>query len=504
MTAELPILSLTIWLPILGAVLVLGSGDRAPNLTKWLALGFAVATFLVSLPLYSGFQLGTAEMQFVEKVAWIPSFDVHYHLGVDGISVPLILLTTFMTVLVIIAGWEVIQYRPAQYMAAFLVMEGVMVGVFSALDAVLFYVFWEAMLIPMFLIIGVWGGPNRVYATIKFFLYTFLGSVFMLVALIYMYTQSGSFEVLGFHALKLSLKEQILIFIAFLLAFAVKVPMWPVHTWLPDAHVEAPTGGSVILAAIMLKIGGYGFLRFSLPIAPDASNQLDLLIIAMSLIAVVYIGFVALVQQDMKKLIAYSSISHMGFVTLGFFIAFIVMAQPAAQGGAALGVQGGMVQMVSHGFISGALFLCVGVLYDRIHSRQIGDYGGVVNTMPWFAAFMVFFAMANAGLPGTSGFVGEFMVILASFRADFWYAFLAATTLIIGAAYTLWMVKRVVFGEVANDKVAKLEDVNGREALVLGTLAIAVLALGLWPQPLIELMDASVENLLRHIAVSKL
>ena len=504
MTAELPILSLTIWLPILGAVLVLGSGDRAPNLTKWLALSFAVATFLVSLPLYSWFQLGTAEMQFVERAAWIPAFDVHYHLGVDGISMPLILLTTFMTVLVIIAGWEVIQYRPAQYMAAFLVMEGVMVGVFAALDAVLFYVFWEAMLIPMFLIIGVWGGPNRVYATIKFFLYTFLGSVFMLVALIYMYTQSGSFEVLGFHALKLSLEEQVLIFVAFLLAFAVKVPMWPVHTWLPDAHVEAPTGGSVILAAIMLKIGGYGFLRFSLPIAPDASHELELLIIAMSLIAVVYIGFVALVQQDMKKLIAYSSISHMGLVTLGFFIAFIVMAQPAAQGGAALGIQGGMVQMVSHGFISGALFLCVGVLYDRIHSRQIADYGGVVNTMPWFAAFMVFFAMANAGLPGTSGFVGEFMVILASFRADFWYAFLAATTLIIGAAYTLWMVKRVVFGEVANEKVAKLQDVNGREALVLATLAVAVLVLGLWPQPLIEVLDASVENLLRHISVSKL
>jgi NADH-quinone oxidoreductase subunit M len=504
MTVELPILSLTIWLPILGAVLVLGSGDRAPNLTRWLALTVAVATFLVSLPLYGWFQVGTAEMQFVERASWIPSFDVHYHLGVDGISVPLILLTTFMTVLVIIAGWEVIQYRPSQYMAAFLVMEGVMVGVFSALDAVLFYVFWEAMLIPMFLIIGVWGGPNRVYATIKFFLYTFLGSVFMLVALIYMYTQSGSFEVLGFHALKLSLGEQVLIFIAFLLAFAVKVPMWPVHTWLPDAHVEAPTGGSVILAAIMLKIGGYGFLRFSLPIAPDASNHLDLLIIAMSLIAVVYIGFVALVQQDMKKLIAYSSISHMGFVTLGFFIAFIVMAQPAAQGGAALGIQGGMVQMVSHGFISGALFLCVGVLYDRVHSRQIADYGGVVNTMPWFAAFMVFFAMANAGLPGTSGFVGEFMVILASFRADFWYAFLAATTLIIGAAYTLWMVKRVVFGDVANGKVAELQDVNGREALVLTTLVIAVLVLGLWPQPLIEVMDASVENLLRHIAVSKL
>jgi NADH-quinone oxidoreductase subunit M len=504
MTVDLPILSLTIWLPILGAVLVLGSGDRAPNLTKWIALGFAFATFLVSLPLYGWFQLGTAEMQFVERVPWIPAFDVHYHLGVDGISMPLILLTTFMTVLVIIAGWEVIHYRPSQYMAAFLVMEGVMVGVFSALDAVLFYVFWEAMLIPMFLIIGVWGGPNRVYATIKFFLYTFLGSVFMLVALIYMYTQSGSFAVLDFHDLKLSLNEQVLIFIAFLLAFAVKVPMWPVHTWLPDAHVEAPTGGSVILAAIMLKIGGYGFLRFSLPIAPDASNHLDLLIIALSLIAVVYIGFVALVQQDMKKLIAYSSISHMGFVTLGFFIAFIVMAQPAAQGGAALGIQGGMVQMISHGFISGALFLCVGVLYDRIHSRQIADYGGVVNTMPWFAAFMVFFAMANAGLPGTSGFVGEFMVILASFRADFWYAFLAATTLIIGAAYTLWMVKRVVFGEVANDKVATLQDVNGREALVLGTLAVAVLVLGLWPQPLIEVLDASVENLLRHIAVSKL
>ena len=504
MTAELPILSLTIWLPILGAVMVLGSGDRAPNLTKWLALGFALATFLVSLPLYSGFQLGTAQMQFVERAAWIPSFDVHYHLGVDGISVPLILLTTFMTVLVIIAGWDVIRFRPAQYMAAFLVMEGVMVGVFSALDAMLFYVFWEAMLIPMFLIIGIWGGSNRVYATIKFFLYTFFGSVFMLVALIYMYSQSGSFEILGFHALKLSLKEQVLIFIAFLLAFAVKVPMWPVHTWLPDAHVEAPTGGSVILAAIMLKIGGYGFLRFSLPITPDASKYLDLLIIGMSLIAIVYICFVALVQQDMKKLIAYSSISHMGFVTLGFFIAFTIMAQPAAQGGAALGMQGGMVQMISHGFISGALFLCIGVLYDRVHSRQIADYGGVVNTMPWFAAFMVFFAMANVGLPGTSGFVGEFMVILASFRADFWYAVLAATTLILGAAYTLWMIKRVVFGDVGNEQVAKLEDINGREALVLGALAVAVLALGLWPRPLIELMDASVENLLRHIAVSKL
>jgi NADH-quinone oxidoreductase subunit M len=388
-------------------------------------------------------------------------------------------------------------------MAAFLIMEGVMVGVFSALDAMLFYVFWEAMLIPMFLIIGVWGGPNRVYATIKFFLYTFLGSVFMLVALIYMYFQSGSFDILGFHTLKLGLTEQILIFIAFLLAFAVKVPMWPVHTWLPDAHVEAPTGGSVILAAIMLKIGGYGFLRFSLPITPDASYTLDWLIIGMSLIAVVYIGFVALIQQDMKKLIAYSSIAHMGFVTLGFFIVFII-SQENAGSGAALGVQGGIVQMVSHGFISAALFLCVGVLYDRLHSRQIKDYGGVVNTMPVFAAFMVFFAMANAGLPGTSGFVGEFMVILASFRADFWYAFLAATTLIIGAAYTLWMVKRVVFGEVANDGVAALQDMNRREFIVLGTLAAAVLLLGLWPAPLVEVMDASVNNLLQHIAVSKL
>ena len=504
MTAELPILSLTIWLPILGGMLVLGSGDKAPNVTKWLALAIAVATFLVSLPLYTGFQAGTAEMQFVERAAWIPAFDVNYHLGVDGISMPLILLTTFVTVLVIIAGWEVIEYKPAQYMAAFLFMEGAMVGVFSALDAILFYVFWEAMLIPMFLIIGIWGGPNRVYATIKFFLYTFLGSVFMLVALIYMYTQSGTFEILGFHELRLGMREQVLIFLAFLLAFAVKVPMWPVHTWLPDAHVEAPTGGSVVLAAIMLKIGGYGFLRLSLPITPDASNYLDLMIITMSLIAVVYIGFVALVQQDMKKLIAYSSISHMGFVTLGFFIAFIVMSRPEAQGGAAMGIEGGMVQMVSHGFISAAMFLCVGVLYDRVHSRQIADYGGVVNTMPWFAAFMVFFAMANAGLPGTSGFVGEFMVILASFRADFWFAFLAATTLIIGAAYTLWMVKRVVFGEVTGGKVAELSDINGREAVVLGALAVAVLALGLWPQPLIEVMGASVDNLLRHIAVSKL
>ncbi|MES9987778.1 MAG: NADH-quinone oxidoreductase subunit M [Candidatus Thiodiazotropha endolucinida] len=503
MIADWPILSLTVWLPIIGGFMVLASGDREANATKWTALIIAILTFIVSLPLWFAFDSSTSSMQFVERVPWIPSFDVEYYMGIDGISMPLIILTTFITPLVVIAGWEVIKYRPSQYMAAFLIMEGVMVGVFSALDAMLFYVFWEAMLIPMFLIIGIWGGANRVYATIKFFLYTFLGSVFMLVALIYMYFQSGSFDILGYHALKLDLTEQILIFIAFLLAFAVKVPMWPVHTWLPDAHVEAPTGGSVVLAAIMLKIGGYGFLRFSLPITPDASHTLDWLIIGMSLIAVVYIGFVALIQQDMKKLIAYSSIAHMGFVTLGFFIVFII-SQNNAGSGAALGVQGGMVQMVSHGFISAALFLCVGVLYDRLHSREIKDYGGVVNTMPVFGAFMVFFAMANAGLPGTSGFVGEFMVILASFRADFWYAFLAATTLIIGAAYTLWMVKRVVFGDVTNEGVAALEDMNQREYIVLGTLAAAVLLLGLWPAPLVEVMDASVNNLLQHIAVSKL
>ncbi len=504
MMADWPILSTTIWLPIIGGLLVLGSGDKSPNVSRWLALAFAVLTFLATIPLWTAFDSGTAAMQFEERAAWIPDWNIFYHLGVDGIAMPLILLTSFITILVIIAGWTVIQKRPSQYMAAFLIMEGVMIGVFASLDAMLFYVFWEAMLIPMFLIIGVWGGPNRVYATIKFFLYTFFGSVFMLIALIYMYTQSGSFEILDFHALKLSLNAQILIFIAFLLAFAVKVPMWPVHTWLPDAHVEAPTGGSVILAAIMLKIGGYGFLRFSLPIAPDASHTLDWLIILLSLIAVVYIGFVALVQADMKKLIAYSSISHMGFVTLGLFIVFRIVANADAQGGAVLGMEGAMVQMVSHGFISAAMFLCVGVVYDRMHSRLIADYGGVVNTMPVFAAFMVFFAMANAGLPGTSGFVGEFMVILAAFRADFWYAFLAAFTLIIGAAYTLWMVKRVIFGDVANENVAKLTDLNGREYLVLGLLVAAVLALGLWPAPLIEVMDASITHLVQQISVSKL
>ncbi|MEY6431408.1 NADH-quinone oxidoreductase subunit M [Thioalkalicoccus limnaeus] len=504
MHIDLPLLSLVIWLPILGGIAVLASGDRAAELSKKVALAFAVLTFVVSLPLWFAFDSSTAQMQFVERIPWIPGLEVYYHLGVDGISMPLILLTTFTTIFVIVAGWEVITYKPSHYMAAFLIMEGLMVGVFSALDAILFYVFWEAMLIPMFIIIGVWGGPNRIYATIKFFLYTFFGSVFMLVALIYMAFQAESFSILDFHALPLGLTEQILIFVAFLLAFAVKVPMWPVHTWLPDAHVEAPTGGSVILAAIMLKIGGYGFLRFSLPITPDASSYLDWLIISMSLIAIVYIAFVALVQQDMKKLIAYSSIAHMGFVTLGFFIAFTIFQRADVETGAVMGIQGGMVQMISHGFISGALFLCVGVLYDRLHSRQIGDYGGVINTMPVFGGLMVFFAMANAGLPGTSGFVGEFLVILAAFKADFWFAFLAATTLIIGAAYTLWLVKRVVFGPVANDGVAGLTDINARERFVLGSLAAAVLIVGVWPAPLLEVMDVTVQNLVEHIGLSKL
>ena len=504
MLSELPLLSLLIWVPILGGIAVLAAGDREPWGARSLALITSLLTFLLSIPLFTAFDTSTAAMQFEELTPWVAAFDINYHLGVDGISVPLIILTTFTTVLVVLAGWEVIQKRVAQYMAAFLIMEGLMIGVFAALDAVLFYVFWEGMLIPMFLIIGIWGGPRRVYATIKFFLYTFFGSVFMLVALIYMYIQSGSFGILDFHLLPLGMTEQILIFIAFLLAFAVKVPMWPVHTWLPDAHVEAPTGGSVILAAIMLKIGGYGFLRFSLPITPDASQELDWLIIGLSLIAVVYIGFVAVVQQDMKKLIAYSSIAHMGFATLGFFLIFAILENTGTTQGALLGLEGGMVQMISHGFISGALFLCVGVLYDRMHSREIADYGGVVNTMPIFGGFMVLFAMANSGLPGTSGFIGEFMVILASFKADFWYAFLAATTLMLGAAYSLWLVKRVVFGEVANKRVAELQDVNRREFLILGVLAAAVLLLGLWPAPLVDLMHATLENLLAHVMVSKL
>ncbi|HED16156.1 MAG TPA: NADH-quinone oxidoreductase subunit M [Gammaproteobacteria bacterium] len=502
MSLEWPILSVVIWLPVLGGLLLLISGERA---ARPIALLTSIATFVLSIPLFTSFDSKTASMQFVEKMPWISQFNINYHLGIDGISMPLIILTSFTTVLVVLASWESIKTRVAQYMAAFLIMEGLMIGVFSALDAVLFYVFWEAMLIPMFLIIGIWGGPRRVYATIKFFLYTFLGSVFMLVALIYMYFKSGgSFSILDFHALSLTLEQQIYIFIAFLMAFAVKVPMWPVHTWLPDAHVEAPTGGSVILAAIMLKIGGYGFLRFSLPITPDASNELSWLIIFMSLVAVVYIGFVALVQSDMKKLIAYSSIAHMGFVTLGFFIVFDIFDKTGSWENAALGVEGGIVQMVSHGFISGAMFLCVGVLYDRMHSRNIHDYGGVANKMPIFAALMVFFAMSNAGLPGTSGFVGEFMVIIGSFQANFWYAFFAATTLILGAAYTLWMVKRMLYGEVTNENVEALQDLNGREFVILGILAVAVLILGLWPAPLVEVMHASVANLLQHVSAGKL
>ncbi len=504
MLSELPLLSLAIWFPILGGAAVLFVGDENPGRAKALALTVAILSFLITLPLYSSFDAATAALQFQEFMPWIPAFNVNYHLGVDGFSMPLILLTAFMTVLVVIAGWEVVQYRVAQYMAAFLIMEGLMIGVFAALDALLFYVFFEAMLIPMFLIIGIWGGPRRVYATLKFFLYTFLGSVFMLIALIYMYNQAGSFEILDFHKLPLGMTEQVLIFFAFMLGFAVKVPMWPVHTWLPDAHVEAPTGGSVILAAITLKIGGYGFLRFALPITPDAASMLDWLVITMSLVSVVYVGLVALIQQDMKKLIAYSSIAHMGFVTLGFFIIFGIYRQTGGLGGATMAIEGGMVQMVSHGFISGAMFLCVGVLYDRVHSRQIKDYGGVVNTMPIFAAFMVLFGMANAGLPGTSGFIGEFLVILSSFKASFWIAFLAATTLILGAAYTLWLVKRVIFGDIGNSHVAELEDINTRELIMLSLLAAAVLLLGIWPDPLTSVMHASVDNLLQHVIVSKL
>jgi NADH-quinone oxidoreductase subunit M len=504
MTSNWPILSALIWLPIFGAVIVLAAGEHRASLAKVLALLISGLTFVLSITLFTGFDTSTAAMQFTELKPWIETFDINYMLGVDGFSVPLILLTTFFGVLVVIAGWESITERVHQYMASFLVMEGLMIGVFSALDAMLFYVFFEAMLIPMFLVIGMWGGPNKVYASIKFFLYTFLGSVFMLIGLIYLYIQSGSWSILEWHQFPLAMNVQKWLFLGFLAAFSVKIPMWPVHTWLPDAHVEAPTCGSVILAAIMLKIGGYGFIRFSLPITPDASNALDWLIITLSLIAVVYIGFVALVQQDMKKLIAYSSISHMGFVTLGMFIAFAVFQNTDSGRGAALGVEGAMVQMISHGFVSGALFLCVGVLYDRVHSRMIKDYGGVAHKMPWFAALAVLFFMANSGLPGTSGFVGEFMVILAAFQANFWYAFLAAMTLILGAAYSLWLVKRVIFGEVANNDVAMLEDINAREALVLGIIAAAVLLVGLWPEPLVNLMHASVDQLLQHIQHSKI
>ena len=498
-----PLLSLLVWLPIAGGLLLLAMGNRSIGAARWTALAIALLTFLLSLPLWSGFD-PAAGMQFVEDVAWIPAFDIRYALGVDGIAMPLIILTTFSIVLVVLAGWEAIQNRPAQYYASFLIMEGIMVGVFSALDAILFYVFWEAMLVPMFLIIGVWGGPNRIYATIKFFVYTFIGSVLMLIALIYLRFQADSFAIESFYGLRLPLEAQLLIFIAFLLAFAVKVPMVPVHTWLPDAHVEAPTGGSVILAAIMLKIGAYGFLRFSLPITPDASFTLDWLMIALSLVAVVYIGFVAMAQQDMKKLIAYSSIAHMGFVTLGFFVIFQIAAATGDQsGGSLLALEGGMVQMISHGFVSAAMFLCVGVLYDRMHSRQINDYGGVINSMPKFAAFFVLFGMANAGLPGTSGFVGEFMVVLATFKASFWYGLIAATTLILSAGYTLWMIKRVMYGEPGNQQVAELTDIGGREFLILGVLALAVMALGLYPKPLVDVMEPTLHQLLGIIAAGR-
>ena len=497
------LLSLLIWLPIAAGVVCLIMGSNRIAAVRWVALIASLLTFVASLPLITGFDSGTFAFQFAEKLPWIPAFKSYYALGVDGIAMPLIVLTTLITVPVIVAAWTVIESRPAQYYAAFLIMEGLMIGVFSATDALLFYFFWEAMLIPMFLIIGIWGGPRRVYATIKFFLYTFLGSVFMLAALIYMYVKGGDYSIATFQTLPLTLVEQRWIFFAFLLAFAVKVPMWPVHTWLPDAHVEAPTGGSVILAAIMLKMGGYGFLRFSLPIAPDASRELDMLMIILSLVAVVYIGFVALVQQDMKKLIAYSSIAHMGFVTLGAFITFQILNNSGSITGAVLGMQGAMVQMVSHGLVSGALFLCVGVMYDRVHSREISAYGGVINRMPKFAVFMVLFALANTGLPATSGFVGEFLVILASFKANFWYAFLAATSLVLGAAYTLWLVKRVIFGPVANDHVAHMDDLNSREFIILFVLAIGVLLLGLWPAPLTGVMETTLHHLVDQVMVHK-
>jgi NADH-quinone oxidoreductase subunit M len=472
-------------------VLVLWAGERNP-LTRWIALGGALLGFVVTLPLWTGFDPTTSAMQFVELRPWIERFSINYHLGVDGISLLFVLLNSFITILVVIAGWTVIETRVAQYYAAFLVMSGLLNGVFSALDGVLFYVFFEGTLIPMFIIIGIWGGPNRVYAAIKFFLYTLFGSLLMLIALLYLYNQAGgSFAILDWHKLPLPLGVQIALFFGFLFAFAVKVPMWPVHTWLPDAHTEAPTGGSVVLAAILLKLGAYGFVRFTLPILPDASKHLAWLMVALSLIAIVYIGLVTLVQTDMKKLIAYSSISHMGFVTLGFFLFNLY------------GIEGGLVQMISHGFVSAAMFLCVGVLYDRMHSRAIADYGGVVNTMPKFAAFMMLFAMANSGLPATSGFVGEFMVILGAMQQSFWLAFAAATTLVLGAAYTLWMYKRVVFGDVANDHVAQLKDLNHREFIVLGLLALAVLWMGVYPKAFTEVMHSSVSDLLRHVALPK-
>ncbi|PKO84247.1 MAG: NADH-quinone oxidoreductase subunit M [Betaproteobacteria bacterium HGW-Betaproteobacteria-11] len=487
------LLSLAIWVPIVGALPVLALGSERRNQMRWLALAVALAGFAVTLPLYLGFDISQAGMQFVEQAPWITRFNVQYALGVDGISMPFVILNSFITVIVVIAGWEVIEEKQAQYMGAFLIMSGLVNGIFSALDGILFYVFFEASLIPMYLIIGIWGGPNRVYAAIKFFLYTLLGSLLMLIAMIWLFLEAGgSADIFDWYRLPIGMTAQILLFIAFMLSFAVKIPMWPVHTWLPDAHVEAPTGGSVVLAAIALKQGAYGFLRFSLPILPDASHYLAPMVITLSLIAVIYIGFVALVQSDMKKLVAYSSISHMGFVTLGFFI-----FNP-------IGMEGALVQMISHGFVAGAMFLCIGIMYDRMHSRQIADYGGVINSMPKFAAFFLLFAMANAGLPATSGFVGEFMVILGAVKFNFWIGFAAAITLILGAAYTLWMYKRVVFGAVANEHVAKLTDIGAREFLFLAVLAACVLAMGLYPLPFTEVMHASVENLLKHVAVSKL
>jgi NADH-quinone oxidoreductase subunit M len=503
MFSSWPLLSLLIWLPIAGGALTLFFGDQRAEQAKSFALLVSVITFVLSLGLL-GIHAADTTMQFAESHPWIATFSIGYNLGVDGVSVALILLTTLVTILVLLGAWTSIDRRAHQYFASFLILEGLMVGVFCAMDALLFYVFFEAMLIPMFIIIGVWGGPRRVYASVKFFLFTFLGSVFMLVGLVYLYLKTGSWQLADLAAAPLDAREQAWLFFAFLAAFAVKVPMFPVHTWLPDAHVEAPTGGSVVLAAVMLKIGGYGFLRFSLPITPDASHEYAMVVIVLSLIAVVYIGFVALAQEDMKKLIAYSSVAHMGFVTLGTFVAFALARDYGNIDAARLGLQGAMVQMISHGFVSGAMFSCVGVLYDRVHSRMIKDYGGVVNTMPMFSALFVLFAMANAGLPGTSGFVGEFMVILASFQQHPVIAFFAATTLVLGAAYTLWMVKRVVFGKVANHHVAELTEMNGREAFVLVVFALGVIALGVYPKPLTDLMDAPIAQLVTQLSATKL
>ena len=498
------LLSLVIWLPIVGAIPVLLAGAARPGLARWISLLVAVLTFVASLYLLPAYNATDSTMQLAESHVWIASLGVHYSLAVDGISIALILLTTFVGILVIAGAWQVIQDKPHQYMAAMLVLEGLMIGVFCATDALLFYVFFEAMLIPMFILIGVWGGPRRVYATLKFFIYTFFGSIFMLIGLIYLYLKAGTFDLHALAALPLTMKEQSWLFFAFLLAFAIKVPMVPVHTWLPDAHVEAPTGGSVVLAAVMLKVGTYGFLRFILPITPDAGDHYAWVVIVLSLVAIVYIGYVALVQEDMKKLVAYSSVAHMGFVTLGIFIAFMLVRGSGNLDAAKLGMQGAMVQMISHGFVSGAMFTCIGVMYDRMHTRLIKDYGGVINVMPWFGFFYVLFAMANSGLPGTSGFVGEFMVVLASFAANPWIALFAAFTLVIGAAYTLWMVKRVLWGDITNPHVREMEEINGREAFVLIAFAAAVLALGIWPQPLIHLMDASVSQLVQQLAVHKI